>query len=402
MRQKKDEKIAKLDLNDEFLLESADRRFQTGDYMGALRMLNKRNRMYAPTCDSSVLAADIYEAMGLYPNAADAWFHFLDTCNEADFAEGYEGLAVAFMNMGNEAQSALYYQKMLAEDEEIPDESKAEIASRMEFLSLLPFSDKPRLRVVYSADGTDGTEAIRRGLEMLRTGKLKEAREALADVSDRSEDYPAAKGLSAMCALLEGDVETAERECRQLLERYPDNIQALTTYCAVLGEKGDREAAQRVARRLLEIPVTETDDLYKVASALCETGLDEPAFRTLSVLKERLPYDRTVLYFYSVAAYRSGAVEEAISALETLCTVYPRAAVAEYYLTRMRVSRDGGERVETRYFYRMPENEYETVVKFLSKVLEVSESGLERLAAISEPEEFFRLAFDENEGRDEK
>ena len=35
----------------------------------------------------------------------------------SDFPEGYEGLAVAFMNMNNEAQSAYYYRRSLTEED---------------------------------------------------------------------------------------------------------------------------------------------------------------------------------------------------------------------------------------------------------------------------------------------
>ena len=108
---RKDDHVKKLDFSDEFLLESVEKRFQEGNYLGALTLLNKRNAMYAPSADAAALAADIYEEMELYPLAADAWFRFLDTCNEADFSEGYEGLAIAFMNMGREVQSAMYYQR---------------------------------------------------------------------------------------------------------------------------------------------------------------------------------------------------------------------------------------------------------------------------------------------------
>ena len=101
---RKDDHVKKLDFSDEFLLESVEKRFQEGNYLGALTLLNKRNAMYAPSADAAALAADIYEEMELYPLAADAWFRFLDTCNEADFSEGYEGLAIAFMNMGREVQ----------------------------------------------------------------------------------------------------------------------------------------------------------------------------------------------------------------------------------------------------------------------------------------------------------
>ena len=91
---KKDDKIRQLNFDDEFLLDAAERRLQNGDYLGALTMLNKRNGMYEPSADAAAIAADVYEAMELWQRAADSWFVFLDTCNEADFSEGYEGLAV--------------------------------------------------------------------------------------------------------------------------------------------------------------------------------------------------------------------------------------------------------------------------------------------------------------------
>ena len=96
---KKDDSVLKLDYNDEFLLDSVENRARSGDYIGALTLLNKRNGKYPPSADAQALAADIYEEMGVYQLAADAWFRFLDVCNEADFSEGYEGLAVAFMNI---------------------------------------------------------------------------------------------------------------------------------------------------------------------------------------------------------------------------------------------------------------------------------------------------------------
>ncbi len=392
--------ITKLDFSDESLLASAERRLRAGDYMGALTMLNKRNSRYDPTCDSSILAADIYEAMGLYARAADAWYHFLDTCNEADFAEGYEGLAVAFMNMGNEAQSALYYHKMLSEENEVSEEEKAEILS----LFLKEEPQTPPLRLVYSVEGgEDCSEEVNRGIFHLKTGNLKEARKYLSQVTKGCKDYPSAVGLMAMCALMDGDGETAERECRELLEEFPDNVQALTTYCAVLSEKKDKKAAQEVAMRLYAVKTEEGDELYKIATALCETGLDEQAYEKLSVLIERAKYDRNLLWLYSVAAYKTERYRDACDALSRLTTVYPRAAVAEHYLVRIRELLDGGdEKPEMSYFYRVPEVEYTTVISFLTAMADAPDEQLEELAALSETDEVFRIAFDEMEGRDEK
>ena len=50
--------VRTLDLSDEFLLESVENRLQDGDYFGALKMLNKRNEMYAPSADAEAFAAD--------------------------------------------------------------------------------------------------------------------------------------------------------------------------------------------------------------------------------------------------------------------------------------------------------------------------------------------------------
>lgn len=385
---RKDDHVKKLDFSDEFLLESVEKRFQEGNYLGALTLLNKRNAMYAPSADAAALAADIYEEMELYPLAADAWFRFLDTCNEADFSEGYEGLAIAFMNMGREVQSAMYYQRYL--NDEIP------------LADLFTEKHSPKLRLVRS-DDEEAPEILAEGLSLLKSGKLDEAREILSSVSPRSPDYPTAAGICSMCSLMVGDEDAAEKEALALLDVYPDNVQALTTYCAVLGARENREEAKKIAKRLASLPSDSTDDLYRIATALCETGLDAEAYEKLCILKNRLPYDENILYFHAVSAYRTGRVEEAIDSLERLTTVYPRKAVAGYYLVRMREEMNGGEKFNMTYYYRVPEEEYNAVAGFLLAANEVDDDvELRKLSQLPEVNEFFRIAFDEMEGRDEK
>ena len=392
----KDDNVQKLDLSDEFLLESVENRVQEGNYLGALTLLNKRNKMYEPSADAQALAADIYEGLEIWEMAADAWFRFLDTCNEADFAEGYEGLAVAFMNMGDDVQSALYYHRAFAEDGQLSPEGLAGMGG------LFRRATAPRLRIV-SDDGAPEPELLAEGLTLLKAGELEKAREKLGEVPEESSDYPSAAGLCAMCTLMLGDEEGAQKTCEALLAKYPDNVQALTTYCAVLGARNDKEGAKEVANRLAQLPADSTDDLYRIATALCETGLDEPAYEKLTRLAERLPYDENILWFRAVAAYRTGRLEEAIASLETLTTVYPRKAVADYYLERMRVLRDGSEeRFPMTYYYRVPENEYETIAGFLLAAASVEDRDVRRISGLSQLNDFYRIAFDEMEGRDEK
>ncbi|MDE6058506.1 MAG: hypothetical protein K2G44_00450 [Clostridia bacterium] len=386
---RKDDHVQSLDFDDEFMLESVEKRYQSGDYLGALTLLNKRNTMYAPSADASALAADIYEEMELYPLAADAWFRFLDTCNEADFSEGYEGLAVSFMNMGKDLQSAMYYQRFVGDGISLAD--------------LFEEKPAPKLRLVRSED-EEAPEVLAEGLSLLKAGDLEEARKVLSSISPLSPDYPTAAGICSMCSLMCGDEDAAENEALTLLKKYPDNVQALTTYCAVLGAKEKPEEAKKVARRLAAVPTDSTDDLYRIATALCETGLDKEAYEKLSILKQRLPYDDNVLYFHAVAGYRTGELEEAIDSLERLTTLYPRKAVAEYYLVRMREQLHGdGEPFSMTYYYRVPGEEYNAIAGFLLAAdAAEDEKEIRHLGRLGQVNEFLRIAFDEMEGRDEK
>lgn len=385
--------IATFTISEEALLDGAEMRIDSGDLLGALSMLNRREALYPPSADAYALYADIYELLELYPLAADAWFRFLDVCNEADFPEAYEGLAVCFMNMEDHLQAAIYYHRTiessLEEGEDVEEEVQRAIPQPQ---------PQPPLRIV----GTGRPEVIRAGLDLLKEGQLAEARETFLTVEGDEPDYPTAAGLAAMCALMSGDEESAQRECEELLQRYPDNVQALTTYCAVLGAREKKEEAKLVAKQLASLPAEATDDLYRIATALCETGLDEDAARVLSVLKERLPYDSNVLWFHAVACFRIGRCEEAVSSLEQLVTVYPRKAVAQLCLERLRAHLDGSRRKFTmNYFYRMPAGEYRAIAQFMLGVLafdkeDCDDSVRERVR------EAFRLAFDEMEGKDAK
>lgn len=396
---KKDDSVFRLDFSDEFMLDSVEKRAQNGDFIGALTLLNKRNQMYAPSADAQALAADIYEELGMHRMAADAWFRFLDTCNEADFAEGYEGLAVAFMNMGNEFHSALYYNRFCEEGELLSDEADG---GDLEKLFAEEISATPHLRLVHS-DG-ESPEAFSEGLSLLKSGDLEEAKEKFEEVSERSEEYATAMGLKAMCVLMLGREEEAADICRDALERFPENITVLTSYCAVLGAQEKKAEAKEVARRLAVIETDNTDDLYRIATALCETNLDKEAYPLLAKLREKLPNDDNVLYFYAVAAFRTGRLDNAIDALERLTTLYPRKAVASYFLLLMREMRDGnGESFPMEYLYRVPTEEYNSIAGLLLRAEKADGVGkLREIANLPQLRDCLKIAFDEMDGRDQK
>lgn len=386
-----DDGIRRLDFSDEFLLDSAEKRYEAGDYMGTLTMLNKRAGMYRPCADASALYADVYEAFSLWIPCVDAWFRFLDTCNEADFGEGYEGLSLAFANMGDALRAELYYRRSFEVSGEVPP-------SDLDEEDFVP-EQRPQLRLIHSDDGTvSDPDLLRRGVLFVKLGELDKAKEVLSEIEPGSEDFPSACGLIAMCKLLTGDTAGAAEECERMLEYHPDNIHALTTYCAVLGAQDRKEEAKAVGRKLAAMDSDSAEDLYRIATALCETGLDSEAYEKLTKLKGMQPYDDSILWFHAVAALRSGRKEEAISSLETLTTVYPRKVIATLYLERLR----GDKEVTISYFYRLPEDTYKELTSFLLMADGVEPEMAERLGGDKEIENYIRLAFDQLEGRDQK
>lgn len=384
----KDDRIKTLDFDDDFLLDCVEKRVEEGNYLQALRLLNKRNGMYQPNCDSALFAAEIYEALGMTQEAIGAWYHFLDTCNEADFAEGYNGLAVNYAALGNDELSTFYLKRTIESAGEEIDVSALYAEEK----------EKPKLRLV--EDGEEEKQLFAEGVVLFKSGDLSGAKEKFSLIPPQSKDHASAVGLSAMCSLLAGRKKEAEEECERWQEVYSGNVHFLSTYVAVLGQSGKREKQREIASKIARIPVESDDDLFQVALVLCEAKLDEDAYRVLGQLRKTRAYDRNVLYFSAVAACRVGKTEEAIDTLDLLTLLYPRAYVAAFWLSRLRQVRDGErEPFEMEYVNRIPAENYQELKKVLNE-LSRSPDGRNPFGASGEEREVFGLAFDIDEGRD--
>lgn len=99
-------KVRKIDYGRRLLKSQAEKSFGEGDYLAALRFTHREIELYGGNADSYARLADSYENMGLYTSALNFWFRYADCCSPEDLPDAYEGLAVNFLNLGNEAQSA--------------------------------------------------------------------------------------------------------------------------------------------------------------------------------------------------------------------------------------------------------------------------------------------------------
>ncbi len=378
---------------------SIQKRMENADYLGALRLTNRRNEFFPATVDSYAAQADIYEYLEASSQALKTWYQFLCICEEEDLSEAYEGIAVNYMNLGKESQAAYYYNLLLNVDDDITEESKMEIIER--------FSAPPKtgFRTVYPPEKADYAADVDRGLRALRENKLTAAKEAFKGVPRGAKQYRSAQNLLAVTLLLEDDKTEAKALCERLLKEDSDDVQTNTTYAAILGQEGETAKAKEIAQKLCKIPTDDVDELYKIATVCCENELHAEALAIFLRLETDIGNDKNLLYFKGVAAYKSGNLTLAIDTFERLLTIYPEAAVTRFYYDLLRNYRKNKDKTDVQppeltYFYRIPQFAREKYCELLS-FLETL--GVKECAAVADNEQLhnvFHWCFDEMDGVD--
>ena len=302
----------KIDFSRKRLAALADKYYNEGKYVSALRLAYEEYRRYQGDEDAFMRIADIYEGMGLHGSALNYWYKVLDVAAPEELPDVYDSIAVNYMNLGSETQAAYYYNKLIEVDDTLPPEAKMEIAQT--------FSKDKRsgFRFTYPPEIADFSGEIDKGSRALKAGDLKGTLRILSVVEKGNKDYASAREMQAVAHLLMDEKDKAEEICLELLEDNPEDIRALATLSAVYLEQGRTEESRALALKLCDMPQTKTDDIYKVATVCCENDLHEQAYEKFCLLDEKMPYDGRMLYFKGVAAYKSGKLQEAANVFDTL------------------------------------------------------------------------------------
>ncbi len=287
-------KSVKIDFSRKRLATQADKFYNEGNYLSALRFAYKELELYEGDGDVFMRLCDIYEGMGLYSSAINWWYRFLDVAEDFDLPDVYEGLAVNYMNIGNEPVAAYYYGRLVDSDDQMPSDVKAEIATA--------FSKKKGdgFRFIYPPQAADYSKEMDAGAKALKMGNCKLALSVLQQVERGSKEYPSAMEMQAVAYLLNGETQKAEEVCKELLQEKPNDIRVSATLAAVYLEQGRDEESKALAYKLYALEQTDSEDLYKVATVCCENGLHLQAYEKFCKLEEKTPYDGRMLYFKAV------------------------------------------------------------------------------------------------------
>ena len=393
----KNKKVKKIDYDIDRLGAMSDKYYNECKLLSALRLAYRQYEFYGGDGDIYTRLADIYEGMGLHASAINWLYRFIDIAEVDDLPDIYEGLAVNYLNMGQENYSAYYYNRLIDADATLPIEAKQDI---------LDAFSKPKtagFRFVYPPEAADYSKELEMGSRALKAGNCKLAVKTFELIEKGSKEYAQAKEMQAVAHLLAGEESQAENICLELLETKPNDTRALATLSAVYLEQGKKEQSQEIALKLYSSKQENTDDLYKVATVCCENGLHEQAFEKFCELEDKMPFDGRMLYFKAVAAYKCGKLDESQKAFDTLCSVYPDAEVAKYYLRALRRREEGETMDEAEapdYLYHLPQAERENRCRSLLHIGSCPKDEAQLFGLIALQDGYFRWCFDEMDGAD--
>ncbi len=391
----KNGQVRQIDFSRKRLASLADKYYNEGKFLPALRLAYKELEIYGEDGDVFTRLSDIYEGMGLQGSALNWWFRFLDIAEEEELPDIYEGLAINYLAIGNETQSAYYYNRLIDADDSISDETKLDIAEAF------ATPKKSGFRFVYPPRLADYSKEITLGGKALKAGDCKRAIAEYSKVEKGAKEYASAKEMQAVAHLLTNEADKAEEICKELLELYPENIRAQATLAAVYLEQGRTDESREIALKLAAETQEDTDDLYKVATVCCENDLHEEAYKKFVLLDQKMPFDGRMLYFKAVAAYKSGLIDEAEHTLDALCAIYPDAEVAKYYLRQIRLYKDGeADKPNLIYFYHLPQEEREERCKTLLRIGAAPKDEAQLFGLLALHDGYFRWCFDEMDGAD--
>lgn len=385
-------KTTDIDFSGDRLIPIAADMVDNHNYIGALKMLNKNAELDGDDEDSLMLYAEIFDDLGLYEKSVNSWFRFMDEAPYEDLSECYEGLAVGYMNLGNEHFSAFYYNKLLFESDDLDAESREAIVK--DFLS----ADENPLKFVYPPRLADCSEIMSEGINHMKAGDFEKALKEFEKIHEENPKYASARNYIAMCKIISERDEEAEQECLSILQKYPENVQALTTLAAVKTEQGKRDEALALAKKLLALQLDDPDEIYKIATVCCENKLHAEAYKLFCRLSNELGYDLSLMYFKAVSAFNCGKVEESFSAFDKIVTVYPDAVTARFYYNAARDMVKSGNVSELGYFYRLPQELRESSLKMLAAYMRLSQTAALRLAEEVDLSACVKWCFDESEG----
>ena len=359
-------------------LSLADKKLNSGDYLGALLITDTIKSL--PSCDRLnlyALRARIYYKMKQYARSAEEWFNYLaNTKNEKFYGRAYNGLGACFYKMQDINVAGYYFNRQIVSNKKAIYEYSEVTA---EFYQDVLATDK-NYYLAYPFDKADFTNLLEKAEDLLRASEYDECLSLLKNVPENSKFYATMLISSSIAKYFKGDISGAVEDIEKsvALEAKPVSVcNAISMFHSLKNE----EKVNYYVEILKTLDISIEEDIYKVSMVYAEKGLHQTAVSFAEKYLKLNPYDTSMLLIYGIMNCNLKNYDRAEYAFSKAYKIN-RSYIAKNYLDKLS---DIGENLE--YSFDLPINDRVALVKRLGELMR--EGSAERL---DKEEEIYRIS----------
>lgn len=322
-----EEKVIKFEPNKETYINLSKKYLKSGDSVRGISLLHTA---YKKTGDVEILPAiaNAYSGLKLYLASNKYWFNYLTRVPKKEKADAFEKISVNYFHMGD-LDTSQYY--MLKRMETEKPEGLFDIP--LEMATALSEEESENIRdkfyVAYPYDKANYAPVIAKAEEELGNGGILEAEKTFSTVPLECMNEKSI-GEYAMTVFINGDKDKAVSLYKESLNRFGDNVTALTGLSNILSADKDGEKSKYYYEKALSLYNGKKEDAFKLfASALAQAD-DEKVGYFFNIVKKDIA-DETAWLYYGISLLNLGKYNEASEILRSLYLTFPDDVIYEFY-----------------------------------------------------------------------
>lgn len=381
-------KIIKLNRDAESICETANKKCEKGDFIGALSLLLNESENDCVYADVYAHIADIYTELGLYENAVCFWYKYLLKSKKKYYADGYNGLGANYYYIGDKTYAGYYFAEQIKVGGDEPSIYEDVLE---DFRDELINNQKPSFKIVTGSDAEDRDRIIVEQVKDLnKKGDYEASIKLFDEIPDDSNLYAEALLERAFSRFCVEDVDGAITDAKLGISKGYETVNSLTFILHLLNLVGSEEYGNYI--EILKKLKTETsDDKYKKLTALCEFHLFKESEELADELIEKDSFDVNTLFIKAFLRYNDRDYETAEDFFRNAYIL----SVSQVALFYMRVARDA-QRGNVRYnklaiSFSLPVDEIERRSEIIKRLIK-KESSIKDYS-FDEMKELFEWVF---------
>ncbi len=265
-----------------------------------------------------------YLELGLVNDAIKVYYKILALDKRCEV--GYLGLIQCFLRE-NRIANAVYYFEMGRDNNALDTEIDFD-GFEKDYGDDEIQSSKPKLKVV---DRNDHSEMVKLAQRMILSGEEDFARQMLEGIPESSNQITDAKNHLSFLAYIIEDYERCARLTKEVLDKEPNNIYALSTAALASNKVHDSDKVAEYSDRLDSVNSNAREDIYRIAMCFLQLGDTVMCEKYFGKLFDMMPYERDITLAYSIALYDNGKRSEAKSFMLDLRRLFPEDSAVSYY-----------------------------------------------------------------------